>query len=142
MNRQQCGVFGADLLAGDILWQLEMRRAKLLGGGDAKGFACYLRDGRAALDASVPLGDGREHPHDVNVLMRFFVDALKPGLAGDGDQRRVIEVGVGYPREQVDRAGAKCSQADAREASETPPDVGHESGALLVARRDETYLLA
>ena len=41
------------------------------------------------------------------ILVRFLVDAVAPGLAGDGDQRRVVEVGVGHPGDQVGGARAR-----------------------------------
>ena len=61
---------------------------------------------------------------------------LGRGLAGDGDDRRSVEVGVGDAGQQVGGAGPERRHGDGRATREPAVDIGHERGALLVAGGD------
>ncbi len=52
------------------------------------------------------------------------------------DHRRVVEVGVGDPGHEVGGAGPEGRHRHRGAAGQAAVDVGHERGALLVARRD------
>src|SRR2546425_715937 len=58
-------------------------------------------------------------------------------VAGDSDERCVIEIGVGNTGCQVRRARAEGGQAHARATRQPAVGVGHERGPLLVAREHE-----
>ena len=51
--------------------------------------------------------------HDVDVLVRLLVHALEVALAGERDQRRAVEEGVGDRRDEVRGARAERAEADA-----------------------------
>jgi len=74
--------------------------------------------------------------------MRLEVHAFEPGLSGDGDERRAVELRVGDAGEQVRRPWPQRREADAREGRETSVDVGHERRGLFVTREDELDLVA
>jgi hypothetical protein len=74
---------------------------------------------------------------DVDVLMRFLVDAIPARLPGDRHERRTVEVGIGHAGGEVGRAGPERREAHAGATGEPTAGVGHERRPLLVARRDE-----
>ena len=122
--------------SGDVLRELDVGRTGLLQGRDAERLADDLGDHRDALDPRVPLGDRTEHVDDVDDLVRLLVELVGGGLAGDGHDRRAVEVGVGDAGQQVRRAGPERRHRDGRAAGEPAVHVGHEGGALLVPGRD------
>src|SRR4051794_37427620 len=69
--------------------------------------------------------------------MRLLVHALEVALAGQRDERRAVEVGVGDRRDEVQRARAERAETDARAPGEPAHHVGHVGAALLVSNRDE-----
>ena len=95
-----------------------------------------LGDRARDLDPCRPLRDRLEHPRDVDVLVRLLVDLVDPGLPGERDHRRAVEVGVGDAGDEVRRARPQRRHRDRAAAGEPAVDVGHERGALLVAGRD------
>ena len=62
-------------------------------------------------------------------------------LAGDGDQRNAVELGVGDGRDQVRRAGAAGGHADARLAGGAGVALRREAAALLVPRQNRADLV-
>ena len=128
----------ADRRRGEVLRELDVGRPRLLELGDPERLADDLGDRARLLDALVPLRHGLEHPHDVDVLVRFLVELVETGLAGDRDHRRVVEERVGDPGDEVGRARTEGRHRDRRPAGQPPVDVGHEGRALLVAGRDVT----
>ena len=116
-----------------------MGRAGLLELGDAERLADDLGHRRRLLDALVPLRHRLEHADDVDELVRLLVELVEPGLAGDGDHRRVVEVRVGDPGDEVGRAGPEGRHGHGGPAGQPAVDVGHERGALLVAGRDVAH---
>ncbi len=137
-HRRRPAVGRTDVRRGEVLGQLDVRRPGLLEHRDPEGLAHDLGDRPDALDARVPLRDRLEHPHDVDDLVRFLVELARGGLAGDGDHRRAVEVGVGDARDEVRRTGTERAHRDGGTTGEPAMDVGHERGALLVAGRDVT----
>ena len=124
---------GVELGLHHVLGQLDVRGARLLRLGDLERLADDLGDDVRVREARVPLRDRPHHPQQVDVLVRLLVHALEVALAGERDQRRAVEVGVGHRGDQVQRAGAERPQADAGAAGQAPVDVGHVGAALLVA---------
>ena len=114
-----------------------MRGAGLLGLGDLERLAHDLGNDRRVRQARVPLRDRLHHANDVDVLVRLLVHPLEVALAGERDERRTVEVGVGDGRHEVRRAGPERAEADAGVAGEAAVDVGDVRAALLVADRDE-----
>ena len=127
-----------DRRAHDVLGQLEMRGARLLRGGDAERLAHGLGHHARVVDARVPLGHGAQHVDRVDELVRrLFVHAGQAGLAGDGDQWGVVQVGVADAGGEVARARAEGRQTHARAPGEAAVGVGHEGRSLLVPRGHE-----
>ena len=125
------------LVLGDVLWQLDQHRARLLGFRDLEGLAHDLGDVVRLVHRLRPLGDGPEHGDRVHVLVALLVEALGAGLADEADQRRSVHVGIGDTGHEVGRARAEGAEADAGLAREPAVNVGHEGGRLLVAAEDE-----
>ena len=127
---------GQDLGRGDVLGQLDVRRAGLLQRRDAEGLANDLGDRGHPFNARVPFRDGLEHAHDVDDLVRLLVELLGRGLAGQRDHRGTVQVRVGDAGQEVRRARPERAHGDGDAAGEPAVDVGHERRALLVPRRD------
>ena len=83
------------------------------------------------------LGDRLEQVHQIEDLVAFLVQARGRALAGDGDDRRAVHVGVGDAGDEVGRARARAWTCTRPPAGEPAVDVGHEGRALLVVRGDE-----
>ena len=73
----------------------------------------------------------------VEDLVAFLVQPRRRALAGDGDDRRAVHVGVGHAGDQVGGTRPQRGQADAGAAGQAPVDIGHEGRALLVVGGDE-----
>ena len=140
-HRRRAAVGRVDIGRGDVLGDLDVCRSRLLERRDAERLAHDLGDRPDPLDARVPLRHRLEHPHDVDDLVRLLVELARGGLAGDRDHRGAVEVRVGDPRDEVRCARAERPHGDRRTTGEPAVDVGHERGALLVARRDVTHAL-
>ena len=121
----------------DVLGQLEVSGAGLLGLCHLEGLAHDLGDDLRARHARVPLGDGPEQLDEVDELMGLLVHPLEVGLAGEGDERRAVQEGVADRGDEVHGPGAQRAQADAGAPGEAPVHVGHVGPALLVSNRDE-----
>ena len=128
---------GVDLGGHDVLGQLEVRGAGLLGLGDLERLADDLGDDLRARDARVPLRDRAEELDQVDELVGLLVHPLEVGLAGQRDERRAVEEGVADGGDEVHRARPERAQADAGAAGQAPVHVGHVGPALLVANGDE-----
>jgi hypothetical protein len=63
--------------------------------------------------------------------------AVDRQLAGERDERRPVEVGLGDAGHEIRRAGAECGEARARPAGAAGHRLGHEGGAGLVLREHE-----
>ena len=124
---------------GQVLGELDVGRARLLELGDAERLADDLGHGRRLLDALVPLRHRLEHADDVDELVRLLVELVEPGLAGDRDHRRVVEIRVGDPGHEVGGTGPEGRHRDGGPAGQAAVDVGHERGALLVPGRDVAH---
>jgi hypothetical protein len=121
----------------DVLGQLEVGGARLLGLRDLERLADDLGHDVRRVDPRVPLRDRRHHRDDVEVLVRLLVHALKVALAGERDERRPVEVRVCDGGDEVRRPRAEGSQADAGAPGEPADHVRHVRTALLVAHREE-----
>ena len=129
---------GVDLRGHDVLGQLEVGGAGLLGLGDLERLAHDLGDDLAALfRRAFHLVIGRNIDDDVDVLVGLLVHALEVGLAGQRDERRAVEERVGDRGDEVRGARARACRGRRRRAGEAPVHVGHVGTALLVANRDE-----
>jgi hypothetical protein len=71
-----------DLAGHDVLGELEVRRAGLLGLGDLEGLADDLGHDVRTRDPRVPLRDRAEQLDQVHELVGLLVHALEVGLAG------------------------------------------------------------
>ena len=136
-RRRGSGSRPVDVHAHDVLGQLEVRRAGLLGLGDLERLAHDLGDDVGRVDARVPLRDRPQDLDQVDVLVGLLVHPLEVGLPGQRDERRAVEVGVGDGGDEVQRARAERAQADAGAPGQAAVHVGHVGAALLVSNRDE-----
>ena len=123
--------------SGHVLGKFDVDRARPLCLGVLEGVPEHRRNGPRVDDRRCILRDG---PHQAD-----HVDKLEAGLpvvahrllAGDGDERRADELGVGDARHQVRGARPERGKADARLAGEPAVGGGHERRRLLVARDNE-----
>ena len=86
-------------------------------------------------------GDVGEHPVEVHVLLGAGVDQVVEVVAGDGEHRLAVELGVVEAVQEVQPAGAAGGQADAEFAGELGVPAGHERRGLLVPDVDEPHLV-
>ena len=95
-----------------------------------------LKHARDVLDGGHQPGvldDRHRDALDVGLLERVGADQVRRHLAGDADDRRRVEVGVGDRSHQVGRPGAGRGDGDADPAGRPGVALGHVAGALLVA---------
>ncbi len=115
-------------------------RAGTAGRGDVERLVDDLRDvGRPVHEVRV-LDDRQGDAGDVGLLKGVGADQVVLDLAGDGDQRDGVEVGVGDAGHEVGGAGAARGQADADLAGGARVAVGGVHRALLVAHEHVTQL--
>jgi len=124
-----------DLLDGDlgVLRQVHQDGAPAAGGGDVEGGLDRPRNLGRPPHLDVVLGDGGRDADDVHLLERVGADHAGGDLAREGDHRRGVDVGGGYPRDEVRRPGPRRRQADADAPAGPGVAVGHVRGPLLVA---------
>src|SRR5205814_6370368 len=67
----------------------------------------------------------------------LLVRATARRLAGDGYQRRAVQLSVGDAGNQVGCAWTEGCKANARVGAQAAVHIGHEGGALLMTGRDE-----
>ncbi len=82
------------------------------------------------------LHDGQRHADDVGFLKRAAANHVLVDLAGDGDERAGIQVGIGDGGDEVGRAGAAGAHAHAGLAGRAGITFRRKTAALLVARQD------
>ena len=90
-----------------------MRRAGFLEARETERLSHDLGHRVRHGDARRPLRDRLEHPNNVDVLVRFQVHTLEPGLAGDRDERCAVELRIGDAGEEVRRSRAERREAHA-----------------------------
>ena len=122
---------------GHVLGQVDVGGAGFGGLGVLEGEAADLGHRVRAHDHLAAFGDGREHGREVEVLVARELHLLTRDLARDGHERRAVEEGVGHAGHEVGGARPQGRETHAGVAREATEDVGHEGGALLVARGDE-----
>ena len=125
----------------DVFGKLDVARAGLFGARESHGLAYDFRNVVGVENGRGPLGDGREHLHDIHDLVGFLVQACGRSLTGEYEQRGPIHVGVCDPGDEIRGAGPQGSEADGGVAGEAAVDFGHEGGALFVPRQHEFDLL-
>ena len=84
-------------------------------------------------DQEVVLGDRHRDAGDVGLLEGVGADQRATDLAGDGDHRHRVHLGVGQRGDQVGGAGARRRHAYADLAGGVRVAAGGVAGALLVA---------
>ncbi len=114
-----------------------MGRARPLGLGDRERLAHDLGHDLGARDTSVPLDDRAQDLDQVDVLVGLLVHPLEVRLAGQSDQRRAVQEGVGDRSDQVCGARPQRAEADARASRQPAVGVGHVGAALLVSHGNE-----
>src|SRR5207248_4024697 len=110
--------------------------------GDVEGLLEDADDVLGAGDEVVVLGDGPANLDDGRLLEGVGADDGGADLAGDGDQRDGVHLGVGQAGDEVGGAGAAGGDADADPAGGAGVPFGGEPAALLVAGQDGAELVA
>ena len=82
------------------------------------------------------LGDGPADLDDRRFLERVGADDVRGHLAGDGDERQRVHLGVGQAGDEVERPGPGGRHHDARLAGGAGVALGREDPPLLVPRQD------
>ena len=93
-------------------------------------------------DQVVVLGDAAADLDDRRLLEGVGADDRRAHLAGDGQQRNAVQLGVGDGRHQVRGARAAGGHAHADLAGAAGVALGGEAAALLVPRQDHAHLVA
>src|SRR6185437_12121315 len=94
------------------------------------------------VDGGGPGGDVPEDGGQVEVLERAPAEHLGGHLAGDRDDRGLVELGVVQAGEQVGRTGAGDGEAGGRAAGQLAVGAGGERGRAFVADADVGELAA
>ena len=115
-----------------VLRDGQVDRPRPLGLGQLERLADHLRHRAGRRHQRGPLGDRREHRHQVHALVRLLEAAVHADLRRQRDQRRGVGGRVGGAEQQVDRAGAERGRAHPGAAGQPAVDLGHERRALLV----------
>ena len=101
-----------------------------------KRFLDDPRDIPGVLNQVMMLGDRPRHLDHRRFLKRIGADDMPGNLAGDGDQRHGIHLGVGQAGDQVERPGPGSRHHHAGLAAGPGISLGREDAPLLVARQD------
>ena len=125
---------GSGLL--DVFWHVNHHRAGPSGLRDVKRLFHNARNVVHIRDEIGMLHDGQRHTDDVGFLKRAAANHVLVHLAGDGDERAGIQVGVGNGGDQVRRAGAAGAHAHAGLAGRAGVTFRRETAALLVPRQN------
>ena len=91
-------------------------------------------------DGIGPAGDGFEHGPKIEVLMSRDVHLVRSDLAGDGDDRGSVAVGIGDAGDEIGSSGPEGCHADTGLAGQSAVDIGHEGRALFMTDGDEFNL--
>ena len=118
------------------LGDVDEHRTGATGRGDVERLGDHARDLVGVGDQEVVLGDRHRDAADVGLLEGVGADRGRGHLAGDGDHRHRVHVGVGDRRDQVGRARAAGGHADADLAGGDGVPLRGVAGALLVAHQD------
>ena len=124
----------------DVLWDVDDHRAGPAGLGDVERFLDHPRDVVHVGDQIGMLHDGQGDADDVGFLKGAPANHVLVHLAGEGDERAGIHVGVGDGRVQISGAGTGGSHAHARPAGGTRVTFGGKTAALLMAGEDGSDL--
>ena len=127
-----------DLL--DVLGEINDDRAGASRLRDVKGFLHDARNIVDVRDEITVLHDGQRQADHVRFLKRAAANHGLRDLAGDGDERTGIHVGVGDGGDEIRRAGAAGAHAHAGLAGDARIAFGGETAALLVARENSADL--
>ncbi len=125
-----------DLALLHVLGHIDEDGSGPAGAGDVERF---LEDARHVLGARhqvMVLGDGPAHLDDGRFLEGVGADDGGADLAGDGDERDGIHLGVGEAGDEVGGAGSAGGHAHADLAGAAGVALGREAAALLVPRQD------
>ncbi len=125
----------------------------VIGDDDAGDGAPRLGDAHRTVHGMTQLRRRRDHRHvlvghvleqrdQVHLLLIMPAERRSRLLAHDRHDRRVIELGVVQPVQQVDGPGAGGRQAQPHLTRELGMGAGHEGGHLLMPRLDEVDVLA
>ena len=143
------------MVAAQAFFDLFERRPHRLGFGllDVFGHVNYHRAGPAGLrevkrllhdarnvvhvrDEVAVLHNGQGYADDVGFLKRAAADHVLVDLAGDGNERAGIEVGIGDGGDEIGGAGAAGAHAHAGLAGGAGVTFRRKTAALLVPRQD------
>ena len=125
---------------GNVLGQIDMGGAGLaiLGIFESQADNFAYRVGQNDLFGT--FGNRGIHSGQIQVLMAGQLHLVGAHLAGNGHQRRAIQIGIGHAGDQIGGTGTQCGKTDAGPAGETAVDICHKSGALLMAHRNKTNM--
>ena len=121
----------------DVFRQHDERGAGPLGLGLLERLPNHLGCGVAQRDHVAPLGERAVDRDEVDDLMGLLEEPVEPGLCHQRDERMGVQLRVGDPEHEVERARTERRETDPRATGQRAVDVRHESGATFVARRDE-----
>ncbi len=117
---------GLHLVGEDQVRDAAVEDGALAGQVHQLGVAAVVQDGLR------PLGHLAEGAHEIDLLERAGTEDLRVHLAGQGDGRSAVHVGVPQAGEQVGRAGAGDGEAGRRPAGELAVGAGRERRRALV----------
>jgi hypothetical protein len=124
----------------DVLWEINHHRAGTPRARDVKGLLDHARDLMHVGDQVTMLDNWQRHAEEIRFLEAAFADHGLGHLAGDGDQRHGIHVGIGDSGDEVGGARAAGGHADAGLACGARVTFRGEGAALLMARQDRADL--
>ena len=135
-------VVGHRLVLLDVLRHVDEHRSLPAGRGDDERLLHHAGDVVHVGHQVVMLGDAAADFDDRRFLKGVGADDLGGHLAGDGDERDAVELGVGDGGDEVRGAGAAGGHAHAGLAGAAGDALGGERAALLVPRQDRAQLVA
>ena len=120
----------------NVFRKINHHRAGATGLRDVKGFFHNARNVVDVRDEIAVLHDRQRDADDVGLLKRAAPDHRLRHLAGDGDERAGIHVGVGDGGDEIRRAGAAGAHAHAGLAGDARITFGGKRATLFVARKN------
>jgi hypothetical protein len=90
-----------------IFRHFQMNRSRLSGFGNLERLSYHFWNRSRRRDHTIPLGNRLEKRLQVDVLVRLGIFTLCGHLPADGDQRSMIQGGIGHAGHQIGRPRTK-----------------------------------
>src|SRR5262245_37090043 len=120
----------------DIFGDVDQYWTRPIPGRQGEGLLHHRRDISYTVNEKTLLGDGGRDRNDIHLLKGILAQEVRRNVAGNGDDRYRIAVGIGNAGHEVGRSGARGRQTDAHLSGGSGKSLSRMGGALFVLYAD------